>query len=90
MTLRQLYDQIEEMPDEEHDHWTKRLLPRLCPVSQEQIMGYAQVTLGVHWGQYRRGLDRQFKECIIMETTQVGTDVRSCFKLSPLSWDTEL
>lgn len=90
MTLRELFDGIDDLSDERWDILCK-LFPRVSGVFLRTLMEWEErwfaegKTLSV---EFTKAQNKVIRGCIDMEVSEIGADVRKATGRSPLTMDT--
>ena len=90
MTVRELYKNIDKMPEDKRMERINQLLRLLSPLSIEALRRFKSGWKGGGPEQYLTLRNKEIKECIVWEFSLVGITTRAIQGLPYLDWDTDL
>jgi hypothetical protein len=88
MTYRELLDMLPTLPENERADILGRLWPVFTSLSKNQLLAFQQTwDVTRPYSEFVREQNNIFHECIVMETSPMGADVRSQMNLPSIALD---
>jgi len=91
MTVKEIYDNVENFTEEQRAEHLLNLSKHFCKVSIKELHNFQD-----NWNP-AKGMKaffieqaQLFKKCINLEVSDFGKTVRASLDLKPLTWDTEI
>lgn len=91
ITMRDFYVQIEGLPEDVRATMCKQAIEHLCPISVQDLRTFQELWSPMKsFKEFIIGQNKLLKQCIEVEVSDFGNDVRKAAGLSRLTWETEL
>lgn len=92
MTIHEVLDRIDSIGEGDgREPMAKALASKLCPVSLQTLVAFQEGwDTKRPWGEFVVAQNKVLRECVMLETTDIGTVVREQFRLEPITMDTQV
>jgi hypothetical protein len=91
MKIRELLEKLDGLEEEEREKWIYKLMGKFTPESLDTIINFQNEWMGVDmerpWKDFVKAQNKVILDCVKLEESKIGIDVRTARGLSP--WDTE-